>query len=322
MTRCAPRGEGLLHRVASRCPVAETRMAAYEAARRSGAPAPAWRWPIALAGTLLGIHAGAGRPRLPGATSRTTVVRAAARTTAVTLERPPLRAGPESPPPPPPPRPPDPCGLGASGGEGGTGGDGTPRSDRAGGSHQLRMPVGKSESYAGGLTAATGTSPVAVNDPRARRMGWSAGLRAEAWLVRPPRPGATGPVPGRTRSNPVRSPRHPGHDPCQGHATGRAEQVEVLKQPEGLASRRLPVPVPGERRSDRHATMPGRKWPDSPRRSQSTSSDDAPSCCWPSFSPAVSSVAQAWSPLAAGDSPGHLPARGDARCGRWSPRSR
>jgi outer membrane biosynthesis protein TonB len=52
---------------------------------------------------------------------------------------------------------------------------------------RFEMPVGKSESYAGGFTASSGTSTAAVNDPRARAHG-VAGGQGEGSRARLPAP--------------------------------------------------------------------------------------------------------------------------------------
>jgi len=95
---------------------------------------------------------------------------------------------------------------------------------------QFDMPVGKSESYAGGFTAATGTSKVAVNDPRARAHG--VGAAPGGTLTRPATPARRDwscPWPDEEQSSDLREARVSVR--IEVDRDGAARGVDVLQSP-------------------------------------------------------------------------------------------
>jgi len=147
-------------------------------------------------------------------------------TTAVTLERPPVTPEPAKPPPPPPhvvhrappaaaqagrvvtaqPKPDDPVDL-----------------------TQFEMPVGKSESYAGGFTAPAGTSQAAVSDPRARAHGVGAAPGSLARPAAPARRDWSCPWPDEEQSSDSHEARVSVR--IEVDRDGAARSVDVLQSP-------------------------------------------------------------------------------------------
>ncbi|HTS80053.1 MAG TPA: hypothetical protein VMH40_05595 [Myxococcaceae bacterium] len=96
---------------------------------------------------------------------------------------------------------------------------------------QFDMPVGKSESYAGGFTAPSGTSSVAVNDSRARANGVVGGTGpALSRVAAPLRHDWACSWPEEEASSDLREARVTIRVTVD--VGGRAERVEVLGSPQ------------------------------------------------------------------------------------------
>ena len=224
MSGRARRPRRLLHRVVL---LPAPPGAAYEAAEALGSQDLRRRVALALAGTLL-VHAALVALAVWGDLAHDRRARPALMTTAVTL----VRIQPPAPEPPPPPPPHSPVHRAP------------PAAARAGrvvtapeelnkplDLTQFSMPEGKSESYAGGFTAPSGTSAVAVNDPRARPHGVVGGTPGGN-LARPASPARKDwacPWPDEEQSSDLREARVSVR--IQVDRDGAAQNVEVLQSP-------------------------------------------------------------------------------------------
>ncbi len=205
--------------------------AAYEAAEALGSAELRRRVGLALAGTLL-FHAGLAGLAVWGDIAHDRRPPPPTTTTAVTLERIPPAPEParESPPPPPPPARPihrAPPAAARAGRVVTAPEDPNKPLDLT----QFDMPVGKSESYAGGFTAPSGTSQVAVNDPRARPHGVVGGTPGGS-LARPATPARRDwacPWPDEEQSSDLRETRVSVR--IQVDRDGAAQNIEVLQSP-------------------------------------------------------------------------------------------
>jgi outer membrane biosynthesis protein TonB len=220
----------LLHRVVL---LPSTPGAAYEAAEQLGEAAFHRRLALALVGTLL-FHAALTGSAIWGDLAHDTRPQPAVRTTAVTLERiPPAPEEPKAPAPPsptPPVRRAPPPAAARSGRVVTAPEDPNKPLDLT----QFDMPVGKSESYAGGFTAPSGTSEVAVNDPRAHARGvvGGTGTTPGGSLARPAAPARRDwscPWPEEEQSSDLREARVTVR--VQVDRDGSAQTVEVLNSP-------------------------------------------------------------------------------------------
>jgi len=228
MTRVARKRRVLLHRVVL---VPSAPGAAYAPAEHLGDASFRQRVVLAFAGTLL-FHAAMTGLALLGDLAHDTRPKQPSLTTTVTLERIPLTppAAEATPPPPrtvhraPPP-------AAAQAGRVVTAPvDPNKPLDLT----QFEMPVGKSEAYAGGFTAPSGTSRVAVNDPRAnaRGVGGGTGTTAGGSLARPAAPARRDwscPWPDEEQSSDLREARVVVR--IQVDRDGRAAAIEVLGSP-------------------------------------------------------------------------------------------
>ncbi len=194
----------------------------YAIAERIGRYSAGWRWPLALA-TTAGVHAAlAFLAYLGDQEHRQTPP---PRQQVVTLERPP--PPPPEPPPPAPPRPPPRRASSPAAAQSGRVVTATPNPAAPVDLTQFAMPVGKSESYAGGLTAAAGTSTVAVTDPRASARGVGGGSQARP--AAPARHEWACTWPEEEQSSDLHDIRVTIR--VKVGETGRAEEVEVLNSP-------------------------------------------------------------------------------------------
>ncbi|MGO8968897.1 MAG: hypothetical protein ACLQDQ_04935 [Myxococcaceae bacterium] len=131
----------------------------YGIAERIGGHSAAWRWPTAL-GVTLAVHALLVFLAVLGDREHGPVVRRESQV--VTLEHPP--APPAEPPPPEPPPPPRPHRAAPSAAAGKVVAA-VANPNQPVDLTSFSMPVGQSDAYAGGFTAASGTSTVAVAQP-------------------------------------------------------------------------------------------------------------------------------------------------------------
>jgi len=138
----------------------------YAIAARIGRYSAGWRWPAAL-GMTVGLHALLSFLAFLGDHEHRPVVPKPQQV--VTLERPPPEESPPpEPEPPPPPRRPKAAASAEAGKVVAAAVDPSQPVDMT----SFSMPVGKSDAYAGGFTAPTGTSTVAVAEPpRVRSAG-------------------------------------------------------------------------------------------------------------------------------------------------------
>jgi len=160
------------------------RSVSLELAQQLGASPPLQHWLLPL-GATVAVHAAlAGLAIVGDREHRPKPVR---ETTQVTLEIP-VQPEPTSPPlPPPPPKLPRRSAPPAAA-RAGKAVTAEPPSSQPLDLTQFDMPVGKSESYAGGFTAPAGTSAAAVNDPRAHPRGVVGGTGTGPGLARAPAP--------------------------------------------------------------------------------------------------------------------------------------
>jgi protein TonB len=230
MTRPPRKQRRLLHRVVL---LPSVPGAAYAPAEQLGDASFRRRVVLALVGTLL-AHAALTGLAIWGDLAHDTRPKQQLVTTAVTLER-----IPPSPPPPaevlPPPRPqvvrraPPPAAAQA-GRVVTTPVDPNKPLDLT----QFDMPVGKSEAYAGGFTAPSGTSKVAVNDPRANARGVVGGTGTTpggslARAAAPARRDWSCPWPEEEQSSDLRETRVSVR--VEVDRDGRAQSVDVLSSP-------------------------------------------------------------------------------------------
>jgi len=162
------------------------RSVSLEMAQQLGASPPLRHWLLPL-GATLAVHATLAT--LAVLADREHQPKPVRETTQVTLEKP-VQAEPASPPAAQPPPPPPPRAARRSAppaaARAGKAVTAEPRSSQPLDLTQFDMPVGKSESYAGGFTAPAGTSAAAVNDPRAHPRGVVGGTGAG--MARPASP--------------------------------------------------------------------------------------------------------------------------------------
>jgi periplasmic protein TonB len=193
----------------------------YAIAERIGRYSATWRWPTALAATL-GVHAVLVFLAVLGDTHRQPLHRPQQ---VVTLERPP--PPPEPPPPEPEPPPPPPRrGAAPAAAQAGKVVAAAPNPAEALDMTSFSMPVGTSDSYAGGFTAAAGTSTVAVAEARPPPRVTPSG-RARA--ASPARRDWSCPWPEEEQSGEL----HDAAVSIRIHVgpEGRAREVEVLRSP-------------------------------------------------------------------------------------------
>ena len=148
--------------------LAGERVVSLALAERLGSSPPLRHWLLPLAVTL-GVHALLASLAVAG--DREHRPKPARETTQVTLERIPVAPAPAAEPEPTPPPPRVNRARPPAAAQAGKAVTAQPRPSEPMDLTQFDMPVGKSESYAGGFTAPSGTSSVAVNDPRARPHG-------------------------------------------------------------------------------------------------------------------------------------------------------
>jgi protein TonB len=221
MSPARRKGYVLKYRVPPRA-AGETADGPYAIAERIGRYSAGWRWPIALA-TTVGIHAGLTFLAYLGDREHREI--APAPQQVVTLERPP--PPPPEPPPPPLPRPPPRRTAAPAAAQSGRVLTAAPDPAEPVDLTKFAMPVGKSESYAGGLTAATGTATVAVTDPRASARGVGGGSQARP--AAPARRDWACAWPEEEQSSDLHDTRVTIR--VKVSETGRAEEVEVLNGP-------------------------------------------------------------------------------------------
>jgi hypothetical protein len=192
----------------------------YAIAERIGRYSAGWRWPTALAATLA-VHALLVFLAVLGDVHREPVKRPQQ---VVTLERPPAEPPPPEPepPPPPPPRRAPPNAAAQAGKVVAAAPNPAEPLDMT----SFSMPVGTSDSYAGGFTAAAGTSTVAVAETqrpaRAKPSGRAraAGPARRDWSCPWPEEEQSGDLHDASVSIRI----HVGPD-------GRAREVDVLNSP-------------------------------------------------------------------------------------------
>lgn len=197
----------------------------YAIAARIGGYSAGWRWPMALA-TTLAIHAALTVLAYLGDQEHREV--APPPQQIVTLERAPPAPPEPPPPPPPPPRQPPPRRTAApAAAQSGRVVTATPHPTEPEDLTSFAMPVGKSESYAGGLSAASGASTVAVSDPRASARG--VGGESQARPASPARRDWACAWPEEEQASDLHDLRVTVR--VRVSETGRAEQVDVLSSP-------------------------------------------------------------------------------------------
>jgi len=210
-----------------RVPHAEVANAAggpYGIAERIGRYSAGWRWPTAVGATFV-VHLTLAALAYVGDREHRPL--AAPRQQIITLERPPPPPPEPVPPPEPPPRPvrsPPPAAA-----QSGKVVTALPAPTEPVDLTTFTMPVGKSESYAGGLTASSGTSTVAVTDPRASARGVVGGKGSQARPAGPARHDWSCPWPEEEQSSDLHDTRVIIRVAVSD--TGRAEHVEVLNSP-------------------------------------------------------------------------------------------
>lgn len=189
----------------------------YAIAERIGGHSARWRWPTAL-GVTVGLHALLVFLAFLGDQEHTKAPPPPQQV--VTLERPP--PPPEEPPPPEPPPPPKRTRAAASA-EAGKVVAALPNANQPVDMTSFTMPVGTSDAYAGGFTAPSGTSAVAVPTPVAARPS------GKARAASPARRDWSCPWPEEEQSSDL----HDASVRIQIHVSGdgRAKAVDVLASP-------------------------------------------------------------------------------------------
>jgi periplasmic protein TonB len=191
----------------------------YAIAERIGRYSASWRWPTAL-GLTVGVHVLLGFLAYLGDQEDKPAVPRPQQV--VTLERPPPEeAPPPEPEPPPPPRPRRPQ---ASAAEAGKVVAAVVNPSQPVDLTSFSMPVGKSDAYAGGFTAPSGTSTVAVAQP--------APVRRPSGKARPAGPARRDwscPWPSEEQSGDLHDASV--HIRIDVGADGRARAVDVLESP-------------------------------------------------------------------------------------------
>jgi protein TonB len=205
--------------------VADSAGGPYGIAERIGRYSAGWRWPTAFGATVL-VHFGLATLAYVG--DREHRVIAAPPQQIITLERPPPPP-PELEPPPPEPRPRPVRSPPPAAAQSGKVVAAAPAPEEPVDLTSFTMPVGTSESYAGGLTASTGTSTVAVTDPRANARGTVGGKGNQARPAGPARHDWSCPWPEEEQSSDLFDARVIVRVAVS--QTGRAEQVDVLNSP-------------------------------------------------------------------------------------------
>jgi hypothetical protein len=228
MTRPPRKRRSLLHRVVL---LPSAPGAAYAPAEHLGDASFRRRVVLALAGTLL-VHAALAGLAIWGDLAHDTRPKQQLVTTAVTLERIPPSPPAEVPTPPRPPavrRAPPPAAAQA-----GRVVTAPVDPNKPLDLTQFDMPVGKSEAYAGGFTAPSGTSKVAVNDPRAQARGVVGGTGTTpggslARAAAPARRDWSCPWPEEEQASDLREARVSVR--IQVDSDGRAQTVDLLGSP-------------------------------------------------------------------------------------------